>query len=239
MVVGLLTATSFFLLSAGRALAADFPPFLTDPESFTAEIRAEIVAVWSRHTFARTVTGEPARAPLELYRLFVDAPEVVAAAARHLGLVKYQVRQLGPDFYEADDGEGAKGSYRVIAREPHRRVMLTRGSHSGHVLGWVQGASLTILTFEPETRADRAPQIAQQVETFVRIDNPMAALLARVFLPLFMGYADRRIAETFNVTAQISQWAYGEPTTFCRWLGGRPEGARHRGEFAPVLPACN
>lgn len=238
MLARLLTTLSLVFLGAGRSLAADFPPFLPEPERFPSEIRTEIVSVWSRYTITRVVSGQPAHVPLDLFRLFVDLPEVTAAASRHLGLAKYRVRQLGLDFYEAEDGEGAGGTYRVLVRDPYRRIMLTWGSHSSLLLGRITGASLTLLMFEPETDADGRPQIAQRVETFVRIDNQVAAFFARILLPLFAGYADRKIVETFNVTAQVSEWAHGDPTTFCQWLGAQPEGARHRTEFAPVLPPC-
>lgn len=238
MLAPLLTASSVLLLGLGRALAADFPPFLPEAERFPAEISGEIVSVWSRHTLTRVVSGQPARVPLDLFRLFVDLPEVTAAAARHLGLAKYRVRQLGPDLYEAEDGEAAKGTYRVLVREPHRRIMLTWGSHTSLILGRISGASLTLLAFEPETDADGNRRIAQRVETFIRIDNQVAAFLARLLLPLFSGYADRKIVETFNVTARVSEWARGNPADFCRWLGGEPDAGRHRAEFAPLLPPC-
>jgi hypothetical protein len=238
MLAGILTATSLLFLSVGRALAADFPPFIPEPERLPAEIREEIVGVWTRYTLARTVSGQPARAPLPLYQLFVDTPEVTAAAARHLGLVKYQVRQLGADHYEAEDGEGAKGTYRVIVRDPQRRVMLTWGGHSGPVLGWIRGASLTVLTFQPETGDEGVRQIAQRVEAFVRIDNPLAAFFARVLLPLFKGYADRKIAEGFNITARVSEWAYTEPVAFCDWLGSLDGVPARREAFTAILPSC-
>jgi len=98
--------------------------------------------------------------------------------------------------------------------------MLTRGSHEGAILGRIGGVSLTILSFELRAGADGPPEVAQRVETFVRIDSPVAAFLARLLLPLFSGYADRKIAETFNVTARVSEWAAREPAAFCAWLAG-------------------
>lgn len=235
---GLLTVVCFLFLGAGGVLATDFPPFLPEPERLPAEIRAEVTAVWTRYTLTRAVSGQPARAPLDVFRLFVDLPEVTAAAARHLGLAKYRVRQLAPDFYEADDGDGAGGHYRVLVHDPDRRILLTWGSHRSGILGRITGASLTLLTFAPETGADGSPQVAQRVETFVRIDNRVAAYLARILLPLFSGYADRKIAETFNVTARVSAWAHEDATAFCHWLGSQSEGARYRNEFARVLAPC-
>lgn len=238
MLAALLTAASVLLVGGGRSLAADFPPFLIEPERFPAEVREEVASVWRDHTLTRVVSGEPARVPLELFQLFVDTPEVTTAASRHLGLGKQRVRRIGSDLYEADDGEGAVGTYRVLLRQPHRRILLTRGSHESFILGRITGATLTLLTFAPESGHDGRPRIAQRVETFVRIDNPVAAFVARAVFAIFSGYADRKVAEAFNVTVRVSAWAYENAGEFCRWLAGAPELARYRAEFAPVLAPC-
>jgi hypothetical protein len=218
--------------------AEEFPPFLRGGGEFPPDVRAEIVGVWKGYTLTRAVEGQPARAPLEVYRLFVDYPDVTAAASRHLGLAKYRVQALGPDRFAAEDGEGATGTYRVLLQEERRRIMLTRGSHEGRILGRIAGASLTILSFEPRARGDGVPEVAQRVEAFVRIDNQVAAFFARLLLPLFSRYADRKVAETFNVTAKVSEWAAGEPSAFCAWLRG-PEGVPARREaFAALLQSC-
>lgn len=228
-----------FLLASVLGAAEEFPPFLDGAGEFPPTVRAEVVSLWNDHTLTRTVDGRPARVPPEIYRLFVDHPDVTAAAARHLGLAKYRVLALGSGRYFADDGEGALGSYRVLLREERRRVMLARGSHDSWLLGRIGGASLTILSFEPHRGEDGTPWVAQRVETFVRIENRMAAFLARLFLPLFSGYADRKLAETFNVTAEVSEWAGREPDAFCAWLGGVEEVSARREAFASGLSACH
>lgn len=234
----LVLALASLLLARVVHAAEEFPSFLPAAGEFPPSVRAEIASVWNHHTLRRVVDGRPARAPRKLYRLLVDHPDVTAAASRHLGLAKYRVLALGPDRFVADDGKGALGSYRVLVREEGRRVMLARGSHKGRILGRIGGASLTILSFESQLGEGGTPEVAQQIEMFVRIENAMAAFLARLLLPLFSGYADRKIAETFNVTSEVSEWAAREPTAFCAWLKS-PEGEPSRRDaFAPVLSPC-
>ncbi|MBI2154099.1 MAG: hypothetical protein HYV92_02275 [Candidatus Rokubacteria bacterium] len=236
--MGLALAFAWLLLARVAQAAEEFPPFLPGAAEFPPDVRSEILSVWTDYTLTRTVDGRPARAPLEIYRLFVDYPDVSAAAARQLGLAKYRVEAVGPDRFAADDGEGAKGTYQVLAQDERRRIMLTRGSHEGAILGRIGGVSLTVLSFEPRRAADGVPEVAQRVETFVRIDNPVAAFFARLLLPLFSGYADRKIAETFNVTAKVSEWAAREPAAFCAWLAGADGVPARRDAFAGVLPSC-
>ena len=236
--MGLALAFVWLLLARAAHAGEEFPPFLPGASEFPPDVRSEIISVWTDYTLTRGVDGRPARAPLEIYRLFVDNPDVTAADSRHLGLTKYRVEPVGPDQFAADDGEGAKGTYRVLVQEDRRRIMLTRGSHEGAILGRIGGVSLTILSFELRAGADGPPEVAQRVETFVRIDSPVAAFLARLLLPLFSGYADRKIAETFNVTARVSEWAAREPAAFCAWLAGSDGLPARRDVFSSVLPPC-
>ncbi len=233
-------ALTFVLLLLVRVAhaAEEFPPFLPGAGTFPPEVRAEILSVWKGHTLTRVVDGRPARAPLEVYRLFVDHPDVTAGASRHLGLTKYRVQALGAERFAADDGEGATGTYRVLLQDERRRIMLARGSHEGRILGRIGGASLTILFFESRAGRDGVPEVAQRVETFVRIDNQVAAFFARVLLPFFSRYADRKIVEAFNVTAEVSQWAAREPAAFCAWLSSADGVPDRRATFAALLQSC-
>ena len=231
-----LTFASLLLARVAHA-AADVPPFLAGAGELPPDVRAEIVDVWNGYTLTRVVEGQPARAPLEIYRLFVDHPDVTVAASRHLGLAKYRVRVLGPHEFAAEDGEGAKGTYRVLLKDDRRRIILSRGSYEGRILS-MSGASLTILSFGLRAGAEGVPEVVQRVETFVRIENQVAAFFARLLLPFFSGYADRKIAETFNVTAETSEWAARDPAAFCAWLAS-PDGLAVRLEaFVSVFPLC-
>src|SRR5262245_31150794 len=121
------------LAIAARADAAPtWPPFLPEPASFSPGIVASVERVWAEATFHRTVIGAPVDVPFRTYVAFVDAPDVTAAAARHLKLAGYEVHMLDDEWYQADDHAGAQGMYRVLAREHARRVILSWGTHSGH-----------------------------------------------------------------------------------------------------------
>ena len=106
---------------------------------FPEDVAASVEQLWLAPTLTRTVEGDPARVPFELYLVFVDEPAVTAAAARHLGLARYEVEAIDGGWYRATDNDGASGVWRVLAREPTRRVVLSRGEHSGRLLGHIGG----------------------------------------------------------------------------------------------------
>lgn len=226
-------------LIATLALADDgVPPFLGNPETLAPEVRGEVAAIWTRRTVTRTVTGQPARVPIELYQLVVDLPEVTAAAGEHLGAGRYRVARRGPDFFDVADAEGATGTYRVIVKRPGERVLLAHVHRRARLLGDVRGATITRLTFGESRDDDGRPVVTQRIETVARIDHRVAAFIARVLVPLFPGYADRKVAEVFTIAARVATWSVDDGPGFCRWLATQPEGGRYRQMFAPHVPAC-
>ncbi len=213
-----LSAFLLVLAVAGAArgeTAERWPPFLPPAATLPAAIAAGVEQAWTRPTILRHVDGEAAHAPIDLYAALIDAPEVTAAAARHLGVARYDVRRRGPDRYEVDDGAGAHGEYHVLVRERTRRVMFSRGRHVGRVLGTITGVALTDLRFD-----GHAGEVRQRLTAWVVIDNRVAALFARLFIPFFGQVADRKLQEAFRAAARVAEWAVSRPAEFCPWLRG-------------------
>jgi len=190
-----------------------WPPFVPPRATLPSSIAKGVEQVWTRPTIARRVDGEAARAPFDLYVALIDSPEVTAAAARHLGVARYDVTRRGPDWYEVDDGGSAHGEYHVLARERTRRVMFSRGRHVGPVLGTVTGAALTDLRFDAH-----GSEVRQGLTAWVVIDNRVAAVLTRLFVPFFGQVADRKLQEAFRAAARVADWAASRQSEFCRWL---------------------
>jgi hypothetical protein len=222
--------------AVGTAVAASepspWPAFLPSRASLSVGVVAGVERVWRRPTLTRTVEGTPARVSLATYDAFVDAPDLTAEAARHLDLAKYDVRVMDDDWYEADDGGGAHGVYRVLVRTPTRRVILSWGHHSGAILGTITGSALTLLEFE-----DRGDEVGQKLTAYVLIDNRIAATLARSLVAVFSPVVDRRLSEGFRVTARVAEWATAKPDEFCSWLRDR-QLDRRRSERVSAAAGC-
>jgi hypothetical protein len=199
--------------AAGGATGPAWPDFLPRPDRFPPDVVDQVARVWKDPTLTRTVEGPSAAVPLDVYLAFVDAPDVTTAAARFLHIGKQEVRALGDDLYEASDGGGARGRYRVLAREEHRRVILSWGRHRGAWLGTIRGKALTVIDFSP-----RDGGVDQRLTAYVLIENAVAARLARVFAPIFGGLADRKLTEAFTVVARVTAWAMEHPDEFCEWF---------------------
>lgn len=218
----------------GAATPGKWPPFLPPPERFTGDVVEAVEHVWLEPTLVRTVHGRPAHVPFRIYAAFFDTPDVTAAAARHLRLVRYQVEALGGDWYQADDNEGSRGTYRILERDEHRRVILSWGKHTGRFLGTVSGSALSLVDLEPD-----GSRVNQQISAYVRIDNSWAASLARVLARVFGSLGDRKLAEGFTVTAKVAEWAVQHPDEFCDWLAHESLPEERRQSVAEVIRACS
>jgi hypothetical protein len=215
-----------------HAAPSDWPPFLAPRERFAAGIAAAVERVRKQPTFSRSVESEPAPVPLASYLRFVDAPDLTAAAARHLGLARYEVHILGDDWYQADDHDGAHGVYRVLQREGGRRVILSWGTHRGAILGTVAGSALTLLEFDA-----RGGGTAQRLRADVLMESGVAARLTRTLLPVFGWLVDRKLTEGFRVTAHVAEWGRDRPREFCDWLGSAFDELRRR-ELLALFGDC-
>lgn len=220
--------------SQPRPAQEAWPPFLPPRDTFGTDIVAAVEHVWLDPTLVRKVRGHPAHVPFDVYLAFVDAPDVTAAAARHLRLVRYHVEALGGDWYHADDDDGSRGIYRVIERDEHHRVILSWGEHSGRLLGTVSGSALSLVDLEPD-----GTHVIQQISAYVRIDNSVAAALARMFVQVFGFLADRKLVEGFTVTAKVAEWAVDRPHEFCEWLAQERLPDERRRAVLAVLPRCS
>jgi hypothetical protein len=218
----------------GSAAPDSWPPFLGPRDRYPAAVVAAVDHIWQEPTLSRTVRGRPARVPLAVWTLFVDTPELTAEAARHLKLARYEVEPLDDTGYRATDNEGARGMYRVLVREPRRRVILSWGTHRSWLLGAVSGSALSVLDFE--TGSDG---IDPAIAAHVKIDNAVAARMARMLMTVFGGLADRKLAEGFAVTGRVAEWAVEQRQDFCGWLEHESSLSRSRRErVLAVFPDC-
>jgi hypothetical protein len=232
-----IVAATFALLTlatnAREASAGSWPDLLGSREAFPPEVSAAVDRVWIEPTLSRTVNGRSARVPFDVYVAFVDAPEVTAAAARFRKLGRYEIRALADDRYWASDGDGARGIAQVLRREPRQFVLLSRGEHTGPILGTIRGSALAILDLEP-----RGDVVNSRLTAYVYIDNRVAAALARMLIASFGSLADRKLGEGLRVTAEVAEWAVDRSGGFCDWLVREPLPPVRRDRILAVPPSC-
>lgn len=226
------------LAFVATAAWADSPPrgwpaFLPSPDGFPADLVAAVERTWTDRTLSRTVRGPAVRAPFDLYSALIDAPDVTAVAARYRNFSRDDVRRVSDDVYEAQDHDGSRGYYRVLARERNRRVIFSWGENSSPLLGKIRGDALTVLTFEPE-----GGRIRPVLTAYVRIDNRFIAAVARALVVPFGGIADRKLREGVVTGTRVAEWAATQPEEFCDWLGQSGLPRARRAPIESLISGC-
>lgn len=200
------------------AAAARWPPFLPPREVVPEAARIE--RVWTEETFRRTLTPPPVAVPLALYTALIDAPDVVAAAARHLAIATETVVALPDGSWEIRSMKGARAIYRTLLAEPDRgrqaapdrRVVLSHGHVM--VLGFaIPGTVLGVLELR-----DRAAGVEQRLTVHARIENAAWALVAKFLMALLPSLADAELARGCRITAAVATWAHLHRDELCGWL---------------------
>lgn len=220
------------LAAVAAAAGPAWPPFLPTARDLPGDVVVRVGDVWKDPTLTRKVAGARAPVPLHVYLAFFDTPDVTAGAARHLALAPYQVRVLGEGRYEANDGAGSRGEYRVLVREHGRRVLLSHGQHAGRI-GTVTGSALTVLDF-----AGVDGGVEPTLTAYVRLDDRLMAGLARLLAPIFGRFADRELRRSFAVAGEVARWALVRPSEFCAWLADAPFDNPRRQRVLSALPPC-
>jgi hypothetical protein len=200
-------------LAVRSAIAAPdtrWPPFL--PPRDGVPDAGLVERVWNGETFRRTLSPPPVAVPLALYAALIDAPDVMAAAARHLGNATETVAPLPDGSWEIVSTKGSRAVYRVLRSAPDRRVVLSHGHVL--VLGFaVPGSVLGVLDLR-----ERGASVEQRLTVHARIDHAAWALLTRFLLALLPSLADAELARGFRITAAVAAWARQDGEAFCAWL---------------------
>jgi hypothetical protein len=114
-----------------------------------------------------------------------------------------------------------------------RIAMEFMGEYTGPMLGTITGSALTVLDLE-----SRGDVVDPKLTAYVYIDDPVAAVLARLLMATFWRLADRKMAEALRVTAGVAEWAVDRSGGFCEWLAREPLPSVQRSRILAVLPAC-
>ena len=100
----------------------------------TREQRRGVNAVLKGTSYFRELPTLKFEIDPRAYFYLTEQPDVTVSIWRALGISKFRVRQTSPGVYDADAGDGTKGSIEVIQRSPQHQVILCRGVFKSSLL---------------------------------------------------------------------------------------------------------
>jgi hypothetical protein len=236
--VGLFVAACCWAETSLSAQAAAWPPFLPERVAVPASIAAsmtdaealEVEQVWTQRTFERHVRAPRLDLPLPIYVAVIDSPDVLAAAAHHLGLTDESARVAADGSFELSSPGGSRARYKVLLSEPDRRVTLSRGTHAA--LGTHVGATVLGNLKLP---ASEGGAIEPELDVFVRVENPVLSWLAQALQWVLPSIADQELLRGFRLAQAVATWAFKDPSAFCAWIATQELPAERRRDVEQVV----
>jgi hypothetical protein len=210
---GLFLAACWLARAALAAQPATWPPFLPDRGLVPDDQAVEVEQVWTRRTFERHVRAPPVDVPAAIYVAVIDSPDILAAAAHHLGLTDESAKAAGDGSFDLSSPGGSRARYRVLLSEPNRRVTLSRGTHAAigtHV-------SATVLGNLKLSHGGEGP-IEPELDVFVLVESPVLSWLTRALQWVLPSIADQELLRGFRLAQAVATWAWKDPNAFCSWI---------------------
>ena len=185
--------------------------------------------VVERYTLARQLKPVRFIGTLKTTDWMMDRPPFAATLARHLHppMERYHITDKGNGLYEVDDLGALRGSVRLIARGPERRVYFVEGQFRSlaHLLK-LSGSMVFTLEYRERWEGNES-YVEVDPQLFLRLDNIVAHGILKVLAPLLHGIIDRRVANLTAAAQIVSQRLTKDPGGLYQeiqtWPDVRPE----------------
>ena len=189
--------------------------------------------------FFRDVLGIAVRSRQPVFDFLIEHPDFAATAGRILGIVKYRIVQEREGVFWGDDAHGATGTFELMYAEPGRRIYLAKGTFVKRFLPTIHGRIVLVMVYEHRTDQTGESGVINDVRGYLRIDNPVLGVLARIAKPVVGPIVDKKVLRTFAAAAKLTEQAYRDPAALYYTLGASREiNKSELREFRKALRCC-
>jgi hypothetical protein len=196
--------------------------------------------VTERAIFFRDVLGITVKSRQPVFDFLIEHPDFAATAGRTLGIVKYRIVQERDGVFWGDDAHGATGTFELIYAGPGKRIYLARGTFVKRFLPTIRGRIVLVMVYEHRTDQTGESRVINDVRGYLRIDNPVLGILARIAKPVVGPIVDKKVLRTFAAAAKLAEQAYHDPAALYHTLGANREiNKRDLREFRKALRCCS
>jgi hypothetical protein len=208
------------LVLAGSARAA-WPTAALPPDLPAAE-RARLREVTEQASVSARASGDVFRVRRDLFEYLLDHPELASHIIQALKVNRFRIWRE-PDGLWLDDRAGALVRFQIAYSAPGSRVFFMQGRYQPAVLPAIYGRVVAVMEYTVEPADAGKSLITPAMATFVRIDNAVYGILARVFTAVI---APRATRVTNRIVADIAKTAHmidSDPDAVDAALRERPD----------------
>ena len=182
-------------------------------------------AVIEEYTLARQLKPVRFAGTLRTADWLMDRPILATALARHLypPLEPYHVTEGEDGRFVIDDKGSVRGSFRLVARAPERRMYFVEGSFRSLAdLLKLSGSMVFALQYR-ERWKDGEAHVEVEPQLYLRIDSRLAHGVLKMLAPLLHGTIDRRAANLTEASQAVGERLANDPHGLYREMQTWPE----------------
>jgi hypothetical protein len=168
------------LLLALTASARATAPAAALPADLPAAERARLSEVTERASVSARSGRDTVRVRRDLFEYLLDHPELASHIIQALQINRFRIWRE-PDGLWLDDRAGALVMFQLAYSAPGSRVFFMQGRYQPAVLPAIYGRVVAVLEYTVAPADQGKSLITPAMATFVRIDNAVYGVLARLF----------------------------------------------------------
>jgi hypothetical protein len=202
------TAASVAVLAPARAgLGRRMEPSQVVPlDQLPGEYRESVAEVIRDHTFHRQGEAESFPCNAGLYMSLVNEPILTIALWKDLADTPVQLRKIGPNRYQGEDGAGATATWDYVLRTPRLHVLLAYLSYTSPRGSTRIDARIVLVVHTGYYREVNSESYVQHdVEAFVKVDSKGWKTLARTVRPMVERVLDEQVREAGQFVSLMSR----------------------------------
>jgi hypothetical protein len=205
MIVAGLLATSRVPAWAGLGRRVE-PSQVVPLDQLPPEHRENVAEVIRDHTFHRQGEAESFPCNAGLYMSLVNEPVLTVALWRDLADSPVQLRKVGPNRYQGEDGAGATATWDYVLRTPRLHVMLAYLSYVSPRGSTRIDARIVLIVHTGYYReVNNESYIQHNVEAFVKVDSKGWKTLARTVRPVVERVLEEQVKEAGQFVSLMSR----------------------------------
>lgn len=175
---------------------------------FTPDAYRKLNPVLSRPSVYRRLPTETINCDPDLHIFLVRYPEVIVSIWDLMGVTKVSTKRTGDFTLAASDGEGTMSNIELVYGTPELHIYYAEGTYDGTFFPrTIHGRCVLVLRSEYGKDREGKPIVRNQLDTFIKIDNIAADLVAKTVHPLIGKAADHNFLETARFLGRISEAA--------------------------------
>ena len=123
--------------------------------------------------------------------------------------------------------------------EAGRRIYLAKGTFVKRFLPTIHGRIVLVMVYEYRGDQTGGSGVINDVRGYLRIDNPILGILARIARPVVGPIVDKKVLRTFAAAAKLTEKAYDDPAALYHTLeASREIDKSDLREFRKALRCC-